>query len=164
MVVVGIVVGTVVCRGSELVVLRRGLVASGPSSDSVRDVGSEAVDSIWASSPRVDPEIPNSKSITLRPTKATPSQGNFFVQMPPVLAGGPDEPDDPDETDALGKRCEPGSSHPLEGEDCALLDPSSQMSALLALVVAVAAVAAKLGCCSGGYHLPSIATHQFGLT
>jgi hypothetical protein len=33
MVVVGIVVGTVVCRGKELVVLLRGLIASGSSSD-----------------------------------------------------------------------------------------------------------------------------------
>ena len=82
-VVVGMVLGAVVCRGSELVVLLRGLVASDPSSESVRDVDSEAVESIWASSPRVDPEIPNSKSITLRPTKATPSQGNFLVQRPP---------------------------------------------------------------------------------
>ena len=83
MVVVGIVVGTVVCRGRELVVLLRGLIALGSSSDWLRDVGSEAEESIWASSPRVDPEMPNSKSITLRPTNATPSQGNFFVQMPP---------------------------------------------------------------------------------
>ena len=83
MVVVGIVVGTVVCRGKELVVLLRGLIASGPNSDLVCEVASEAEESIWASSPRVDPEMPNSKSITLRPTNATPSQGNFFVQMPP---------------------------------------------------------------------------------
>ena len=45
-VVVGMEVGTVVFRGSELVVLLRGLIASGPSSDSLCDVGSEAVDSI----------------------------------------------------------------------------------------------------------------------